>query len=286
MNTAPIIMLLLMSLSMLLGVPASYAQNYKITEAQNVTYNEIGVSTEVTVILVFPAPITEGAIDRGHPDLATSAVPGVKNVLRVKAKSLNMPNTTLTVFTTDGRIYFLKVHVDPAPTQTVYSFAAVTSVPTQAIYDDSRLTESQIAEAAKVLVATAPHQRRPASAKKGGMKARITGVFQKQGVLFFKVHVNNTSAIDYPINLLQCYIRDRTTAKRTAIMEKAVEPLHLAYTPESAVPAGNSIEIVIAVEQFTISDNKYFFIELFEKNGDRPLAIKIRGTDLLRARLF
>ncbi|WP_308199580.1 DUF4138 domain-containing protein [Chitinophaga sedimenti] len=148
-----------------------------------------------------------------------------------------------------------------------------------------RLNEATITAGLNHVASLKPLRRKPASKKAGGMQLRNRGVFLSDGVLFFKLEVTNDSPVAYEVDFARCYQRDRRQSKRTSRLEKEITPLQTNVQPGLGVKElSGAIPIVFAFEKFTISDSKYFMIELFEKNGDRHMSLKIKGTDILKAR--
>jgi conjugative transposon TraN protein len=240
------------------------------------------LSDVITTVLVFPAPICEGGVDRGHPDIVTSQVSGMSNVLRVKATSASMPHSNLTVFTTDGRIYsFTTLYNGRVQSEPVYVSAE--SVPA-AQFATGPMTESTIAYYAEIIRKSWTRSARPRTKATGRMRMGLSGIYQKEDLLFFKFWIDNTSNIDYDFDFSRMYIRDQKVPRRTAIMEKPVEPVFQLFPPSNKVEAGTRGVVVFALKRFTIADNKFFVLEMFEENGDRPLILKIKGKYLLEAR--
>lgn len=65
-------------------------------------------------------------------------------------------------------------------------------------------------------------------------------------------------------------------------MEKEITSLHQYNTLREVPPCHISV-MLLAFDRFTIADNKYFIVEVFEKNGDRYLSCKLKGKDILKA---
>ncbi len=244
--------------------------------------SELLLSDGITTVLVFPAPICEGGVDRGHPDIATSQVSGLNNVLRVKAASTTMPRSNLTIFTTDGRIYSFSTlyaaWVPPAP-----FFINANDDPVSK-FESGPLSESSIASYAEIIRNSWSRAGRPRTKAIGQMRMSLAGIYQKEDLLFFKFWVENHSNIDYDFDFSRMYIRDRRVPRRTAIMEKPIEPVFKLFPESGKLGAGSRGAVVFALKRLTIADSKFFVLEIFERNGDRPLMLKIKGKHLLGAK--
>ena len=243
---------------------------------------DLRLSNVITTVLVFPAPICVGCVDRGHPAIATSQVTGLSNVLRVKATSDTLPKSNLTVFTTDGRIYSFTVDFGKSVPTDPYIVPLATVPETH--FESGELNEVEISSYSQIIRDSWRKEGRPSTRTSGLMKMNLAGIYQRKDLLFFKLIINNKSNIDYDVDFTRLYVRDRKVPRRTAIMEKPVEPIHTLLPNDHRVPAGTFSSVVIALPRFTIADSKLFVVEVFERNGDRPLVLKIKGKHLLKAR--
>jgi len=101
-------------------------------------------------------------------------------------------------------------------------------------------------------------------------------------VIYYQLDLQNQSPVDYDINFMRFYIRDKKKAKRTAIQESELTPLYVAGNT-SHVKANNHNSIVVALDKFTIPDAKYLAIEIAEKNGGRHLFMKVNNRKIMKA---
>ena len=46
--------------------------------------------------------------------------------------------------------------------------------------------------------------------------------------MYYQLHISNNSPVDYDIDVLRFFIRDKKKAKRTAIQETDLKPLHIS----------------------------------------------------------
>jgi conjugative transposon TraN protein len=114
------------------------------------------------------------------------------------------------------------------------------------------------------------------------MIAKVIGIYIKEDIIYYQLDLQNQSPIDYEINLLRFYIRDKKQAKRTAIQEAEITPLYVAGNV-SLVKANSRNSIVVALNRFTIPDAKYLAIEIGEKNGGRNLLMKVNNRKIIKA---
>ncbi|HEX8332391.1 MAG TPA: DUF4138 domain-containing protein, partial [Segetibacter sp.] len=120
------------------------------------------------------------------------------------------------------------------------------------------------------------------SDKKLGLSARLTGIYIKNDVIYHQLEIKNESPIDYSVDYLRFYIRDQIRFKRTAVQELELKPLYTAGNA-SLIEANSKTAIVVALDRFIIPDQKYFVIEIEEKNSGRNLSMKVGNKHILRA---
>lgn len=225
------------------------------------------ISTQKTTSLIFPYPIRH--VDRGTRDVLVQSVKEADNILLVKAASQNFPKTNLSVVTEDGSVYALAIAYGDS-SSCVYYFSPQVKMPVSA-YANSILDNP------KTMIGV-----RDAS---WDMIARVIGIYIKDDVIFYQLQFINQSSIDYGINFLRFYIRDRKRAKRTAAQEAELKPLYTAGNLRE-VKANSQNTIVVALDKFTIPDAQYLAIEIGEKNEGRNLLLKVNNRRIVKAILL
>jgi hypothetical protein len=223
------------------------------------------ITTSKTTSLIFPFPIKH--VDRGTKDVLVKQVAEAENILLVKAASVDFPETNLSVITGDGSLYSFSVCYLPNPSLWVYQ------MPIQ--------KHASIASYAASILDN-PKTIRVGRDKKGGVEGEVTGIYIKGDVIFYQLSLMNHSPIGYDISFLRFYIRDKKQPRRTAIQEVEIIPSYIAGNT-SEIKASSPSTIVIALEKFTIPDEKYFVIEMGEKAGGRNLLLKVNNKRIIRA---
>ncbi|MEC5143102.1 conjugative transposon protein TraN [Chitinophaga sp. 212800010-3] len=237
----------------------------------------IQVGKNTTTMLVFPTAIKDA--DRGSADIIIQPVKNARHVLKVKAVKDGFQQTNLTVFTEDDKIYTVSVSYNPSPFELAYNFTqAPLNLPPAT---ERPLNDPEVQAQSELIAGLLPITRHPAK-RSYAMEMRLDGIYAKGGVLFFQFSLTNHSNIPFSLAFLRTYHRDKTKAKRSSRMEKEVLPRYFAQRP--VIDPHTSGHFVVAMDQFTIADNKLFVMECFEKNGDRHMALKIKGKHILRAR--
>jgi len=224
----------------------------------------IFLATDKTTSLVFPYSISH--VDRGTRDVLVEPVKEAANILLVKAACKDFPQTNLSVVTIDGSIYSFLVSYGEAKSW-IYRFAPQKKAPLSSY-------------AASIL--DNPQALRGLKDRSWHMTCRMIGIYIKEDVIYYQVQLDNQSAVDYDIDFLRFFIRDRKTKKRTSLQEIELTPLYSLGNTER-VKAGACNTIVIALDKFTIPDDKYLSLQIGEKNGARNLELRVGNKKIIRA---
>lgn len=214
---------------------------------------------------MFPFAIKH--VDRGAPSVLAQQVKEVPNLLLVKASTKDFEETNLSVATEDGSLYTFMICYDKSPATWFFKLP-VQSKGSLESYAGAILDNPKMAKGIQD--------------RKWAMRLKVKGIYVKDDVLFFQLHLENVSPIDYDVELLRFFIADRTKSKRTAVQELDLRPLYTAGNMRT-VKAATSAVTVIALEKFTIPDAKYFGIQVKEKGGGRHLFVKVGNRKLMQA---
>lgn len=223
------------------------------------------ISTEKTTSLVFPFAILH--VDRGTQSVLAQPVKESPTILLVKAATKGFPETNLSVVTEDGSIYSFMVCYESNPVTLVYNLPVNKSA-TLATYSNGILDN--------------PETMRGIKDHKWHMEVSVSGIYIKGDVIYYQLFLGNQSPVDYNIDLLRFYIRDKKKSKRTAVQENELKPLHVAGNI-SNVKANSNSTVVVALQKITIPDAKYFAVQVMEKNGGRHLFMKISNKKIMQA---
>lgn len=254
----------------------------KITPEAYGTQYPLMVGTSRTTVLVFPSKIANGGVDLGSVDLIASTITGVDNILRVKASTENFAPTNVTVVTTDGKVYSFYVSFSEYPDDRPIDLGKqINSEKAQATLKDCKLNDGQVRDCANAIPNLKPFLKKP-KVTSYGVQLSLKGIYTKEDVLFFRFELNNKSPLDYTTDFMRFYIRDQKRLKRTADQELELQPLGIFPESELLATTGSTQTIIVAFKRFTIADHKNMVIQLFEKNGDRHLELKIKGKVLMR----
>ncbi|MBA4057614.1 MAG: hypothetical protein C0490_23065 [Marivirga sp.] len=114
------------------------------------------------------------------------------------------------------------------------------------------------------------------------IKFSLNGIYVDDDVIFYQVQIKNKSNINYDIQSLRFFIRDKQKLKRTASQEDELLPLYIR-NEISKINGRTSASVIYALQKFTIPNAKTLDIELFEKNGGRNLKLRIDNQTIVKA---
>ena len=223
------------------------------------------ISTDKTTSLVFPFSIRH--VDRGTKDILVQQVKEADNILLVKASAKNFSETNLSVVTEDGSVYTFVINYEEKPAIWVFNLPENKKT-TMTTYANGILDNRRTLWGVRD--------------NSWNMDAAVIGTYIKNDVLYYQLRLKNNSTVDYDIEVLRFYIRDKKKGKRTAVQENELKPLHVAGNI-SKVKSFNQNIIVVALDKFTIPDKKFMGIQIMEKNGGRHLMMKLNNKDILKA---
>ena len=223
------------------------------------------ISTDKTTSLIFPFSIRH--VDRGTKDILVQQVKEVDNILLVKASAKNFSETNLSVVTEDGSVYTFVINYEEKPVIWVYNLPENKKA-SMATYANGILDNQQTLRGVKD--------------NSWNIDAAVIGTYIKEGIIYYQLRIKNNSTVDYDIEVLRFYIRDKKKAKRTAVQENELKPLYVSGNI-TQVKSFNQNIIVIALDKFTIPDKKFMSVEIMEKNGGRNLLMKLNNKDILKA---
>lgn len=279
--------------ALLLGTAQhSFSQQNAATPAslEKIEPYQMEVTYDKTSHLIFPSAIVY--VDLGSEYLMASKAEDAQNVLRVKAAIREFePETNFSVITDDGHFYSFNVHYSSSPTIMSYDLKTV-----QNTSDMTKTSEVLLDElgnippsfAGLILQTIYKNDKRiikHIGSKSFGIAFTLKGLYIHKGKYFFHTQVVNRTNVPFSIDFINFKIVDKKTARRTAVQERPLLPLSL-YKALDSIDAASSDQNVFLLDQFTLEDDKILLIEIFEKNGGRHQTLRVKNSDLLKARLI
>jgi conjugative transposon TraN protein len=265
--------------------PASTQKILSMQEQNYIGSYRMTVGFQKTTHLIFPYAVSY--VDLGNGGIIADKARGAENIVKVKASQQGFPETNMTVVTTDGRLYSFLVNYDANPRVLNYNLASTDVSSSSAVVPLAHLsnmgvTQSDLEEYSRLVLdkRKGPHVQE----KKDDITLALQGMYTQDDVFFFPLHLANSSNINYDVDFVKFYIRDKKVAKRTAIQESEVTPVFVYNVSSTTIPGPGAIDQVYALRKFTIPDDKNLVVEMFEKGGGRQLSFVVTNSDILKAR--
>lgn len=244
---------------------------------------KLEVGYNFNTAIAFPGTIKKAYW--GYKDIMAMEVPEVENILLVKAARKNFDPTNLHVFTLDGTLYVFNVTYSDNPIRTTFDLRkvnldSVTSSTSPVSFSDQPLNELQLAQAmqtvkeAKRFLSKADRQY--------DMILQLRGIFFSHNMLFFSFDLSNASQLDYDVDFMHFYIKDKHKSKRSSFQQRELVPVKKDII--NTITGQRTETFVVAVPKFTIPDQKEFFFEVYELNGGRTISLRIKNRQLLKAK--
>lgn len=255
-----------------------------------ITSYRLLIATGKTTNLVFPYAIRSA--DRGSGDVIAQQVKGIENILQVKAGVKNFAETNLTVITSDGSLYSFLVNYSADPKELNIRFSkdtvsedshnnkAAGKIPVS--FSDAGSSTVETERISEMLLKNKARSVHGVKDSRYRTSVRLLSMYVKQNVLYCQLELKNSSNINYDVDMIRFFTRDKKRAKRSATQATELTPLYIAGNP-SLVKAHSKVISVFALEKFTIPDAKYFSCEIREKNGGRNLSIEIQNKHIIHA---
>ncbi|MBC3538975.1 conjugative transposon protein TraN [Rufibacter sediminis] len=289
---------------LLAGVSALAQNRQPFKDTQLLKSFSLGVSYAKTVNLIFPSGVH--SVDLGSGSVIADKFSGVENVLRVKANTKGFPETNLSVITKDGRFYSFHVRYQEEPASLTYQIEGGDNTGTTgpavqaqgkvapAIYLTASLNTAPVSFESALMneaeLAYYSHEIAQRSdyisgigMNKNKINFGVDGIYIKNNVMFFPITAKNKSNINYDIDFIKFYVRDRKQRKRTAVQETEVTPIFVYPEGQNTIVGRSELKRVYCLEKFTIPDKKMLVVEMYEKNGGRVMTMEVGNREIVKA---
>lgn len=253
-----------------------------VSAQSNDDRSSLKVTHNKTTSLVFPAAIT--SVDRGSRDIIAQKAKSVDNVLQLKAARQSFPQTNLTVITADGVIRQFDIGYEKDPLSLIIHVGDTTAMGSRRVIFKTNMTEFEMKRFASEIVNTG-RKIRFVSDTQYKIGLSLHNIFINDDVIFYHFRMKNQSNIKYDVDFFRFYVQDKMKVKRTASQEVDIVPLFI-YGNHEAIAANGEQDVVVALHKFTIPDAKYLAVEMFERDGGRNIALRIKNKTIVNARLI
>lgn len=270
----------------------------------------LGISDRKTTHIIFPAKIKE--FDAGTDYVLAQIPETVTNVLRVKANPKatafchpdSGKETNMTVITEDGGFFSFLIRYQEEPeilnvnmannvTADDYTSrslginraAVITFVKSSSGSGSPPISESDLQNHCEQVL-----ERKPFIRNIGASSMRLThlltGLYAADKVLYLQFSLRNDSHLDYEVDFVKFYVRDKEKLKRMAAQEMELTPYSRYPTDLKLLRAKSEQSVVYALPLTTLTEDKVLDIELYEKQGGRHLRFQVEADVLLLTKPF
>ena len=241
----------------------------------------IEVSEMNTTHLLFPSTVDE--IHLGSESIISEKADKLDNIVKVKSTTDNADEflqTSLTVITSDGKIYPIEVDYNKSPKEMSISFGDQRD---RAFFQGVNVNDEQMQGMAKWIIDQGVRINNIGS-NDFKMTFQLSSIYTDQDVIAFNLHMINGSKIDYGIDFVKAYIRDKKISKKTAMQEDEIYPIFAYFSDADKVIRGKGeYNVVLFYKKFTIPEKRILFFELFEANGGRHIKFSAPNKSIIKA---
>lgn len=239
------------------------------------------INSRNDIHLLFSSPVTY--CDFGSEVLHAVPVDELQNIVRISAPGEFDFQTNVSIATADKGFYtFDIIYNDDEDTFTYYVGDNIPELPALLKQEDlTDMTKNDIVRG----LDSKGRKIYNLGMEKDKVIFSIHNLFVRNDKLLFRMEMENLSNIKYDVDYIKFYIIDRKKGKKDASQELEVQPLFLDnFHP---VVEGKSTNVFsVCFEKFTIPDNKYFIIEVNEKNGGRHISLQLTNNEIINAEAF
>lgn len=235
--------------------------------------------------LVFPVPIVAGV--KVSRDVLMQQPKGIDNVIELKAIRRNFPPTNVSVYGKDGELYSFDLHyVEDAGVLNFRvvagSGAGVGDTVFQAPIRLSGLPVDGMRLERDASLLAGGRGFLSFSARAGGMRLRLQGIYLRDGLLWLCFRLRNGSRVGFTVGYMRVFVEDGKQLKRTAGQE--VDMARVYDGLMGAVPGSGMRAFACGFAPFTLARGKRLVVEMADASGGRQLELRVKGKVLLRAR--
>ncbi|MFL9846023.1 conjugative transposon protein TraN [Flavobacterium rhizosphaerae] len=247
----------------------------------------VEVTYDKTSHIIFPSGIRY--VDLGSDYIVADKAADAQNVLRVKAAVQEFAEeTNFSVITEDGQFYGFNACYSSLPAEMSYNLATAGRAVSREQSADVQFEElggpaSLTGLLMETLYRNNKKEIRNIKSDSYGMTFRLKGIFVHQGRYYFHIELENDTYVPFVPDFITFTIADRKIAKRTVMQQKTLDLLR-TYRPLLPVHGHTSERNIYLLDVFTLSEGQVLLIEAYEKNGGRSQVLKVKNSDLVRAK--
>lgn len=219
----------------------------------------------------------------GNDSIIADSALGIKNIVKIKSLTKNIDKASFTIITKSGKIYPFNLLYNETPTNlSIY----IGDSKEMAIFTETPIDKTKLEKVSKYVEELTPSYNYLGDLSHK-MIFSLDGIYSVGDWLFFRLHLENLNNIDYGIDFIKTYIRDKKEDKYVALQEQEIYPFYIYFSNDKyrkMLPAGEKMEIILFFNRFTIPKSRIMCFELFEENGGRHLEFSISNKEILKAK--
>ncbi len=240
----------------------------------------VGVSASKTTHFIANEDIVDIIV--GNDSIIADNASGIKNIAKIRSLTKNIEKASFTIITKSGKIIPYELFYEETPVKhSIY----IDNTNETAIFSEAPLDKNKLESIAKSVVKEKPKYNHLGDLDHN-MIFSLDGIYSVENYLVFRLHLENRNNIDYDIDFLKTYIRDKKNTKYIALQEQEIYPFYMSFSNEeyrSMIPGKEEVEIILFYSRFTIPKSRAMCFELFENNGGRHLEFSISNKEILKA---
>jgi len=281
-----LIMLLLLIVSKVFGQDSVIT--YVPLEQAKLDPFRMQVTYSKTSHVIFPSPIRY--VDLGSELLVANKAEPIGNVLRVKAAVRDFEEeTNFSVITDDGKFYSFDVFYSAYPDLLSYDLVKMQRTvekqySTDVLFEDLKGSSSSLTQLImENLYRKSRKTVKHIVSKSFGIQFSVRALHVNDNKFYFTLQVDNSSNVDYDIELINFKIVDKKNLKRTVVQDKLLQPVRI-YSPTVTATHHSNVIGVYLLERFTLLEDQVLEIEVLEKNGGRHQKVELENRELINAK--
>ncbi|WP_367867110.1 conjugative transposon protein TraN [Pedobacter sp. WC2423] len=242
--------------------------------------NYVAVNENMAVNLIFPFPVKRA--QWVSTAISVQQFKGVDNILLLKANKKDFPLTNVSVVTTDGQFYSFVIGYSNELIVINHKYQVTSGRPIITFSGENSLNEASVQKNSEK-VSISKGESIKIKERKYGLQFGLDGIFVQGNLMYYKLHIKNTTNVQYDIDQLRFFVRDEKRSKRTAIQEQEMMPLYINNSNKT-IQGNSEQDYVYVIKKLTIPEKKYLTIQLVEKGGGRHLELNVSNKKIIQAK--
>lgn len=256
-----------------------------ISSENIIQHSSMEVSDMHTSHIIVPSAVEDIAI--GYDNIISEQAEEIDNIVKVKSSLTEEEEffqTSIIVITKKGEIFPMLVDYNKNPSELNISFAKEKQ--NSALFSGVNVNDVQMREMAEWIVQRG-QKINDIGMDNYKMIFQLNSVYTDQDIIAFYISAKNLSRIDYPVDFIKSYIRDKKITKKTAMQEEEIYPIYVYYSSDDKIVKGkDKFNIVLFYKKFTIPQKRILYFEMFELDGGRHIKFSASNNTILAAEVI